>query len=245
MGRHPGVVARRVQVEIVLTDVAGNTSATMWTIHRLRPGDKARRNVDRPYSHPLAPVGAVRLYAEIIETDPAEPPGFQFNNATEHWGTNRTDWHTDGDTAVGVSISDRFPPVEGATTFMVYAGNFPGDRFSSADSTSIQHDAQIDISLSPGVDFAETQPQAPSGTTFDPATGIWNVGALAVPGQTGNVRSLPVTVNLSNDSLADLPLEERCLTAKVLRAMPWFAFDRSKRGNDTATVCLGRTPGCC
>ena len=35
--------------------------------------------------------------------------------------------------------------------------------------------------------------------------------------------SLPVAVNLTADSLADLPLEERCLTAKVISAVPGFA----------------------
>ena len=56
------------------------------------------------------------------------------------------------------------------------------------------------------------------------------------------VLDLSVAVTLSNDSLADLPLEERCLTAKVVRAVPWFEFVPSKRENDTATVCLGEDP---
>ena len=47
-------------------------------------------------------------------------------------------------------------------------------------------------------------------------------------------------VNLTADSLADLPLEERCLTAKVVNAVPWFANDPFKRQNDTATACLGK-----
>ena len=52
--------------------------------------------------------------------------------------------------------------------------------------------------------------------------------------------SLPVAVNLTADSLADLPLEERCLTAKLVSAVPWFANDPLKRQNDTATACLGK-----
>ena len=50
-----------------------------------------------------------------------------------------------------------------------------------------------------------------------------------------------MAVNLTADSLADLPLEERCLTAKVVSAVPWFTNDPLKRQNDTATACLGKT----
>ena len=52
---------------------------------------------------------------------------------------------------------------------------------------------------------------------------------------------LPVAVNLTSDSLADLSLKELCLTAKVVRAIPWFTSDPLKRLNDTATACLGET----
>ena len=96
-------------------------------------------------------------------------------------------------------------------------------------------EVQVEISLSPGLSFAGTQPDAPEGTTFDTTTGIWNVGTLERVQRTGGP-SLPVAVSLSADSLADLSLKERCLTAKVVRAVPWFASDRL---NDTATACLG------
>ena len=99
---------------------------------------------------------------------------------------------------------------------------------------------QVEISLSPGLSFAGTQPQAPSSGTFDTSTGIWKVGTMEAR-RTGHP-SLPVAVNLSSDSLTDLPLEERCLTAKVVRAVPWLASDPLKRVNDTATACLGDPP---
>ncbi|MYE39167.1 MAG: hypothetical protein F4X27_02925, partial [Chloroflexi bacterium] len=95
---------------------------------------------------------------------------------------------------------------------------------------------RVKIGLSPGLTFAGT-PQAPSGTTFDPATGIWDVGAMSRGGT--NSYALPVAVTLTSDSLTDIPLEERCVTAQVVRAVPWFAFDSTKRENDVATACLG------
>ena len=190
----------------------------------------------------------MRLYAKIVESSPAEEaPAYQYNNDTEHWGLDGNfahKWLTNGDTAVGVGVSDRFPqPAEG-TTFTVHAANFERGAqsgFTSASYNNTQVDVEVKISLSAGLAFAGTQPQEPAGTRFDPSTGIWDVGTLPVhaPG-TANplVLRLPVAVTLSNDSLADLPLEERCLTAEVTNAVPW----PSKRENDTATVCLGDEP---
>ena len=38
------------------------------------------------------------------------------------------------------------------------------------------------------------------------------------------------------------PLEELCLTAEVIYAVPWFEFDPQKRENDVSKVCLGDDP---
>ena len=95
---------------------------------------------------------------------------------------------------------------------------------------------RVEISLSPGLSFAANQPEAPAGTTLDTTTGIWNMGTTTAL----STILLPVAVNLTADSLADLPLEERCLTAKLVNAVPWFTDDPSKRLNDAATACLGR-----
>ena len=199
-----------------------------------------------------------RLYAEIIESDPVESPRFRFNNATEHWAVENRQrgnfadgevYITNGDVAVDVSsISDRLPRPGGATTFMVAAyardDNVSNARFRDlvADQNHRLFDVQVQINLSQGLSFAANQPEAPSGvavpdgTTFDTTTGIWNMGTLI---SAVSDPLLQVEVNLTADSLADLPLEERCLTAKVVSAVPWFANDPFKRQNDSATACLG------
>jgi len=128
----------------------------------------------------------------------------------------------------------------GATTFTVYAANIPGPHISrlGEEDTHTQFDVEVKISLSNGLDFAGT-PQAPSGTTFDTSTSIWDVGTLphVTTGGSRITRSLPVAATLTNDSLATIPPGERCLTAEVVSAVPW----PSRRKNDTATVCLGDT----
>ena len=233
-GNHPATTARIVRVKIVQPNADGVDETEIWTIRDLQPGASVT------ISREAVASGPHRISAEIIETDPVEPPGFQHNNRTENWAWGSG--FTNGDAGVGVSVvgADRFPQAGGATTFTVYAVNqfahdydVPGNNYVSR-----QIDVQVKVTLSQGLAFASTQ-QAPSGTTFDPDTGIWDVGTIE---QTPNLdyKSLPVAVNLTDPPLADLPLEERCLTAEVTRAVPWFALHHHKRANDITTVCLGK-----
>ena len=271
VGRHPSVTASLVKVRVVFGAVNGYQETRIWEIRDLPPRGIATREYRSPLSgapHWPTRAGAnapslfpMLLHAEIIETDPVEPPGFQHNNATEGWvmavrvigrTTDSYDgYYTHGDISVGVGgISDRFPQEGGATAFTVTARNRPGNLpFSRGvscggggrpDCEDTLLDVQVKIRLSPGLAFAADQ-QAPDGTTFDPATGIWDVGTLEYNAQRPIILALPVAVNLAG-SLADLPLEERCLTAEVVRAVPWFALQRNKRENDTVTQCLGAPP---
>ena len=233
-GDHPGMTVFRAQVEIVVTYYDGTTSETMWNISGLPLGRSVTRKIIP--SFPMPPASTpVRVIARISKTIPEELPGFQDNNVTENWLlTNTLKIYTNGDTAVGVGVSDRSPEPGEDTTFIVHAANFPGGvlSFQGRQDSHVQFDVQVGISLSPGLDLALTQPPAPSGTTFNKTTRIWDVGVLGTYSQ-----SLEVAVTLTGDSLATRPLRDRCLTAQVVRAVPW----PSKRQNDTATLCLGQT----
>ena len=253
-GDHPGMQVHRVEVEITISDSVHGDTTSLWTIRDLPPGGSAKRTVNSLRTIPSATDEPAkvpqRLYARIIKSDPVELPSFRFNNATEHWavvnrhkvgGSDGINRYAHGDVGVDVPrISDRLPPAAGATTFTVTAYNYTAYRAEVTpdlqDHTLFE--VQVEISLSPGLSFAGTQPDAPEGTTFDTTTGIWNVGTLERVRYL-NGPSLPVAVNLSADSLADLPLENRCLTAKVVRVKPSFITDWL---NDTATACLGRAP---
>ena len=261
VGAHPGTKFAFVKVRITISDAVGGDRTRIWTIRDLPVGGSKSTQIGRFHPPRLATSVSERvpqrLYAEIIESEPAagpETPRFQLDNATENWFILRRSsfsqsWVnnlTNGDAGVEVTaISDRLPRAGGATTFTVHVENAAkilrddeGTPLSNQDHTQL--DVQVEINLSAGLAFAETQPEPPStstaSTTFDSTTGIWNVGTMIRRG------SLPlsVAVNLTSESLADLPLGERCLTAKVVRAVPWFASDSSKRTNDTATACLGR-----
>ncbi len=258
VGAHPGMHVRLVKVRFTISDPVRGDTTSIWTIRNLLPGGSVRERTRSLRTRPAATDGPEkvpqRFYAEIIESDPVELPRFRFNNATEHWaienrrevwlqsagqfvdGVNR---YTNGNVGLDVaSISDRYPQQGGATTFTVAAKHSSGSitGVSSSDRDHTLFDVQVEISLSPGLSFAANQPDAPSSTTFDATTGNWDIGTLS----SGGKLPFPVAVNLSADSLVDLPLEERCLTAKVVNSVPWFASRPLKRQNDTATACLGK-----
>ena len=255
VGAHPGTQVHLVKVRITRWDpVRGTSMDETWTIRNLPPGGSAVRRVDTLRNSPRATDDPrwvpQRLYAEIIESDPVELPRFRFNTATENWviedrqqgypAAGKT-YFAIGDVAADVaSISDRLPQAGGATTFTVAVLNnpdsLPNPDILTSEQSKWVFDVQVEISLSPGLSFAANQPEPPSNlaasTSFDTDTGIWDVGATDGSGDL----SLPVAVNLTADSLADLSLGERCLTAKVVRAVPW---DPLRRQNDTVTACLG------
>ena len=265
VGAHPGRTVHSVTVRAVVEHPTDADETTILTIRDL-PAE-GRRVISIPWpSFVLDPAPErfpLRMTAEIIETVPDDPPGYQLNNATDHWimvgehhsaGSKRAfSRYTNGDTSVRiVSISDRLPQAGGATTFTVIADN-SGDSVPAGSPTRVDHtqlDVQVRISLSPGLTFAAAQqppvkrqpagePDNPKQTRFDKDTGIWDIGDFGVRDR---LPAFPVAVNLTTDSLADLPLQERCLTVEVIRAVPWFEFVPSKRLNDTFTACLGGPP---
>ena len=245
---------RLVKVQTTIYDSVRGETKSLWTIRDLKPGDSTTIEVKSLYNFPAATDEPEkvpqRLYTEIIKADPVESPRFGFNNATETWGIeNRhgptaTTRFTNGNVVVDVArISNRVPQQGGATTFTVSAYNDDNINSLSGILADFEEhtlfEVQVKISLSPGLSFAGTQPNEPPGTTFNRTTGIWNVGTLGFT-PVESPLLLPVAVNLTTDSLADLPLETRCLTAKVVNAVPWFASDPLKRLDDTATACLGK-----
>ncbi len=233
-----------VKVRVVINDGIGAPVTEVHTLRDLPAGRSAGLNVLFPTIAPgvcgSSPVLS-RIHAKIIETAPLESPALRFNNATENVGMAcPARKFTNGDAGVKeVSVSDRSPQPGGATTFTVTARNDAGPPVHfGADQNNVQFDVQVKIGLSQGLTLAGTQPNPPSVTMFDPATRTWDVGIV----QPNVEKSLPVAVSLTTDSLAEIPLEKRCLTADVSSAKPWFAWDGSKRENDAYTACLGTPP---
>lgn len=256
VGRHPGVTVDIVKIRVTTYDrisavapaMAGRVKSTeVWTVRNILPNSVVQKIYEVPTtqagdSDGLLPYG---IYAEIIETDPVEPYGFQYNNDTEHWamgdGVSGGIDFTNGNAVVLAGISDSFPRPGETTTFTVIASNHPPSRYpntAGGDYNNSLLNVDIKISLSPGLTLGNAQ-QAPQGTSFNASTGIWSIDQLESTTASNRPLSFPLGVNLTT---GDIPLEERCLTAELVGAVPWFAFHQHKREDDTTTVCLGEEP---
>ncbi len=263
---HPGATARNVQVKITplptvrLDRVRGlDRSAGVWTIAELPPGGVEELELSATsdfFGVPPTDVSDIsrQVRAEIIHSEPGELPKYRSNNAVERWwsrhtyeygGSSQNNWsRNDGDAAVsGHVLRNQFPKPGEQATFRIVAENanhssgFTIGRFTR----NLQSDVRVSIQLSDGLRFPQGI-QAPGDTSFNPATGIWEVGDFTknfvdrseLRGE--ETFDLPVLVTAGN-----IPLEERCLTAAVT-AEPAFELEPEKRENDVVTICLGKQP---
>ena len=116
---------RVVKVGVVINDGINAPVTEVHTIRDLPAG----RSADLFVPFPVIAGGVCgsspvlsRIHAKIIETDPLEPPGLRFNNATENVGLACPSTRfNNGDVGVGVKVSDRSPQPGGTTTFTVLA----------------------------------------------------------------------------------------------------------------------------
>ncbi|MDE2939471.1 MAG: hypothetical protein OXR67_11240, partial [Chloroflexota bacterium] len=181
----------------------------------------------------------VRFNARLISSIPAEPAGLEANSETEVWYlADGADFdYTRGDAGVAVSFVSKS---DTEAEFEIVATNDGKGNFGGVGShhnyDSRQFDVRVQIELSPGLRFASV-PSSPDVVAIDERTWTWNAGTTGLDYRTWPTETLPVVVT-SSPSLEDLPLEERCLTATVVNAVPPFALDPNRLANNVATVCL-------
>lgn len=264
---HPGATARNVQVKITPPPTAHtfpirglDRSTGVWTIAELPPGGVEELDLSANFDFfgdPPTDVSDIsrQVRAEIIHSEPGELLKYRSNNAVERWwsrhtyvygGSNQDEWHINkGDAAVfGHVLRNQFPKPGEQATFRIVAENANhGSGFTIGSFTrNLQSDVEVRIELTEGLRFPQGI-QAPGDTSFNPATGIWEVGDFTKNFEViSELRGeetfdLPILVTAAN-----IPLEERCLTATVVNAEPAFELDPEKRENDVATICLGKQP---
>ena len=229
----PGLTVKSVKVRVVRSDTTGRTGTTIWTIRDLRA---------RPQCVESGVAPTYLMYrnrvsrADLCRNRRIGPGG----------SAGPTVQQCLGNLERGRKTHQRRHPRCGRRIIRrASTGGRSGDFLGGSRESSswypwyqtktigihTQLDVQVKISLSPGLAFGSVQ-SPPSGTTFDPSTGIWDVGTLKSfdPGKT---KEFDVAVTFSDDSLTDLPLGERCLTAEVIRAVPWFTFHQARNGVTT------------
>ena len=221
-------------------------STGLWTIPSIPPlgSVRAEYSVAKIFPSPFAQDTPLRVHAEILGSRlSVEPEAYhQANNESEAWfvklrtGTNLR-W-PQAESGVQVRLADRKPIRGMQVTFDISTRNFtvtPAPELPSPNAYEYhgQFDVRIKVEISPGLSLSPTL-RAPPGTSFDPVTGIWDVGYM--PGNAEQILSVPVSVTTE-----DIPLERRCLTATVVNAVPTFTSD-SERKYGVSTVCLGKDP---
>ena len=185
----------------------------------------------------------VRLHAEVVSHRYlASEAGNQASIETEDWYIQDANIHLfrwpGAELGVDVRSVDRIPALGTQTTFDVRAVNRayndpePRVLIPSGHQIAKVWDVKIKIDLSPGLSLAPGW-TAPTGTSFDAESGIWNVGLIS-GANTGTTMSLPVLLAADN-----VPLEQRCLTATVVSSTPDFKLDPGVLVNDFSTECLG------
>ena len=236
----------------------------VWTIPRLAPAATARITLRMGgFKFPAPPEDTLRrLHAEIIGSDPPVVPGSRVETEAYYLqsaGSQTSFQWSLGDVGVYVSFEgDRFPERGEQVAFEVLARNdavgrqypqVPGYHreiiLPNFQEASHQDDVEVALELT-GLTFAP-QSQQPQGVTLTgPTTADWSVGHLGdghVGSKLGQLRRVEnhfssrlVQAVVTSD---DIPLRERCITARAVNYVPAFDLHPGMRENDVDTVCLG------
>ncbi len=192
-----------------------------------------------------------RLHAEILPTRPMEQPPTPADNETEaHYvvtPASRGIDHTVADPAVYlrfVSKADDEAVIGITAANDGAAKTHPGLPRPGSKYINYAFEVSLVYELTEGLEFAPGP--LPSGVRqIDGRTRRWNVGTIFGT-DTTNFEDFPVqdvrVVISAFPSVGDLPLSERCLTAKLVQHYsPAFKLDLRKHSNDVATLCLEDT----
>ena len=197
--------------------------ALEWTIPQLRGGSTATTKLDLDvFNVPdaLDPSysgdSLVRLQGAIVESTPGETPGRSGNNQARQYIA----WHIDVDEAnyntnsLLPSLSYGVDADPGADTFTIKVTNPAYDPYPHwYDHFVTQYQLRFKVTASEGLQYTATPP---SGTTFNRATGIWNIGTLVAGSSPEGNKQLDIRVT----GTGDLPEEDQCLTVEVEHVIP-------------------------
>ena len=207
----------------------GDTEGT-WEIGTLRAGEtktlvmsvgldnKRDSNADSMFGRSTA----------TISSDTGEAAALLHDNEATAFGIYRKDGKTnvshgvmlDNSAAVMVSVDDQNPRPGASVNFTLVVVNLNAYIPSQLKDNSIV-DVEVPIRLAPGLEFASGWTPAPSQGTFMKAnsrSGTWDVGDIVAA--RSEAKTMQVEAELTTDSLASIPLEERCFSAWVSDMTP-------------------------
>ena len=138
-----------------------------------------------------------------------------------------------------LEVSDLRPAAGGDVNFDLTAQNMQGG--AGAQSINLIANAKVKVELSDGLGFKSSW-TPPSEFATSGRTATWSTPDTDTKSSTTttpNLHNIEIEAQLTTDSLASIPLEERCITAWVVNSIPPpspdFALGRLKQ-------CLGDDP---
>ncbi len=160
----------------------------------------------------------VRLQAAIAESLPRETPGHQGNSQARNYMVWQVDSAPDQRIYENVhlfpSLSYGVDADPGTNTFTVKVTNPAYNPYPSwLEQFPEQYLLRFKVTASEGLRYTATPP---AGTTFNRATGIWNIGTLAAGSSPEGNKSLDILVT----GTGGLPAEGQCLTVEVEHVVP-------------------------
>ena len=216
---------------------AGGRESFTWLVGNIPAGGTSRnvlrfatvRNTTEPAptSFPFYLIGSIRAEASA---NTFEPPGLRTNNVRTVYafsGTAGLSGHmVDSRLALFLSV-DNLGPTSASpdVDFDLTAITLAPAGFAGTQYVGVIADVEISVELSEGLKFKEgwTAPDGFATSGFQSAT--WT--PEDVSGYTSDTsgidtgsRQIAIETTLTGDSLDAIPLEERCITARVVDSLP-------------------------
>ena len=206
-------------VTMYRNDGSLNVDTLEWVIPELRSGLSAhtRLNTDQAKNAQTTPDQPLllRLRGGIVDSSPPEGPGRLGNNQARTYVRYT---YTNDVIAGVILITSLMYGVDAnadAGTFTVKVRNRNKTLSAWSSVTSFQYQLRVRVTPSPGLRLAATPP---SGTSFNPSTGIWDLGTLNTNTAPEGNRSLEIQVT-GRDARAG-PAEDQCLTVEIEHIIP-------------------------
>ena len=226
----------------------------IWQFRNLAPGQTTELKLHAGFTRP--PGGTTKGIliigrGEIVSSVPRERPEYLHNNATrEAWkyDSQRIGHAAEGNAIVEIQGSeDRFPEANETVDFTVRFRN--AEAYDAIDDYHDMYDVRVKLTPSPGLELVSgTAPSGQFGATgkeiqisssFDPSTGIWDLGSVPENEVVVLYLDMPVTVRYTGA----VPLEQACLTAELVNILPPERPDKPHIQRDSEfRICLGEDP---
>ena len=191
-----------------------------WTVPALRPGSSALTRLDLNFSKTdltgtsQTNRALVRFQGEIVESTPREAQGQHGNNRARHYVSIY-----DGVSMIvlfGQNLNYGVDADPGTDTFTVRVTNRGGVPGSWRSRSPTQYQVRLKVTPSQGLRYTATP--SDDTTTFDPETGIWDIGTLITGSNPAGNKQLDIRV-AGRGSLA-VPEEDQCLTVEIEHMIP-------------------------